>query len=233
MSAVASSPVVLILGAGANVGAHVARAFAAKGYRVASTSRTIRDQETTSNDGVELHLQSDLANPESVAGIFAKVLDQLGPPSVVVYNAAASTPSPPQDPLSVGVPALSRDLNINTVSAIAAAHEAVLAFEPLPASASRTFIYTGNGLNSAPMAPLLSLGVGKAATAHAIASAAVAYKEKGYRFYYADERTPDGSIAGRAIDGSAHAEFYVQLAERETQGPWLATFVKGKGYVEF
>ena len=86
MSAVASSPVVLILGAGANVGAHVARAFAAKGYRVASTSRTIRDQETTSNDGVELHLQSDLANPESVAGIFAKVLDQLGPPSVVVYN---------------------------------------------------------------------------------------------------------------------------------------------------
>lgn len=54
-----------------------------------------------------------------------------------------------------------------------------------------------------------------------------------HRFYYADERTPDGSIVGRAIDGSAHAEFYVQLAESETQGPWLATFVKGKGYVEF
>lgn len=96
-------------------------------------------------------------------------------------TAAASTPSPPQDPLSVSVPVLSRDLNINTVSALAAAHEAVLSFETLPASASRTFIYTGNRLNIAPIPPLLSLGVGKSATAHVIASASVAYKDKGYR----------------------------------------------------
>ena len=84
MSTAVAPPVALILGAGTNIGAHVARSFAAKGYRVASTSRTSRDQGTTSNG--DLHLQGDLADPGSIAGIFAKVGDLLGPPSVVVYN---------------------------------------------------------------------------------------------------------------------------------------------------
>lgn len=52
------------------------------------------------------------------------------------------------------------------------------------------------------------------------------------RFYYADERKPDGSPAFR-ISGAAHGKFYLQLAEREIQVPWLATFVNGSGYVEF
>jgi len=36
----------------------------------------------------------------------------------------------------------------------------------------------------------------------------------------------------RAIDGEAHGKFYVELSEKD-QGPWLATFVKGTGYVDF
>ena len=54
-----------------------------------------------------------------------------------------------------------------------------------------------------------------------------------HRFYYADERKPDGEPVYSAIDGRAHAEFYTQLAESKTQGPWNATFVKGQGYVRF
>ena len=90
MSTAAVPPVILILGAGANVGTHVARSFAAKGYRVALTSRTSRDQETDNGD---LHLQSDLTDPGSVAGVFAKVRDLLGPPSVVVYNGESTLSS--------------------------------------------------------------------------------------------------------------------------------------------
>ena len=40
-----------------------------------------------------------------------------------------------------------------------------------------------------------------------------------YRFYYADERQPDGAPAYGAIDGPAHAEYYTQLAEGTSQGP--------------
>jgi hypothetical protein len=35
------------------------------------------------------------------------------------------------------------------------------------------------------------------------------------------------------IDGAAHAEQYVTLAEGKSQGPWHQTFVKGVGYKQF
>ena len=53
------------------------------------------------------------------------------------------------------------------------------------------------------------------------------------RFFYADERTIDGKSIGKILDGPAHGEFYAQLAKHEGNVPWLATFVKGKGYVQF
>jgi hypothetical protein len=54
-----------------------------------------------------------------------------------------------------------------------------------------------------------------------------------FRFFYADERNEDGSIKGMAIDGDAHAQFYLTLARGEEHGGWHETFVKGKGYVKF
>lgn len=54
-----------------------------------------------------------------------------------------------------------------------------------------------------------------------------------HSFYYADERKEDGTVAGGKISGPAHGEFYYELAEGERQGPWLATFVAGKGYTAF
>lgn len=38
---------------------------------------------------------------------------------------------------------------------------------------------------------------------------------------------------GGAISGPAHAEFYLQLAEGKVQSPSNATFVAGKGFVDF
>jgi hypothetical protein len=43
----------------------------------------------------------------------------------------------------------------------------------------------------------------------------------------------DGAPIGTAISGSAHATFYYELAQRKEQGPWDATFVEGKGYIDF
>ena len=54
-----------------------------------------------------------------------------------------------------------------------------------------------------------------------------------YSFYYGDERKPDGAAVGQAISGENHAEFYLKLAQEKKQGPWDATFVGGKGYVDF
>ena len=78
-----NSPVALILGAGANIGHHVAFAFAAKGYKIALAARSLKENDSTSD---QLNIPSDFSDPESVIKAFATVEEKLGLPSVVVYN---------------------------------------------------------------------------------------------------------------------------------------------------
>jgi len=83
-----ASPVLLILGAGPNIGVHVAKSFAAKGYQVALASR--KDHTV---DNSQLYIPVDLNKPESVAGVFETVKAKLGfLPSVVVYNGRKQSP---------------------------------------------------------------------------------------------------------------------------------------------
>jgi NAD(P)-dependent dehydrogenase (short-subunit alcohol dehydrogenase family) len=85
----ASSPVLLILGAGPNIGKSVAQKFAANGYKVALASRRV----PTTNDWKEsLHVQSDLSKPEAVKDIFQQVREKVGVPSFVLFN-SKSVPS--------------------------------------------------------------------------------------------------------------------------------------------
>lgn len=77
------SPVVLIFGAGPNIGQAVARTFASKGYKVALAARSLRESDSTDK---QLNITSDLAKSEDVVNAFTKVKEVLGIPSVVVYN---------------------------------------------------------------------------------------------------------------------------------------------------
>jgi NAD(P)-dependent dehydrogenase (short-subunit alcohol dehydrogenase family) len=86
-----SQKVILILGSGPNVGHHVSRAFAAKGYKVALASRSLKKEASTSE---ETHFQVDLSNPAAVPDLFTKVKEALGVPSVVVYNGEYSFRNP-------------------------------------------------------------------------------------------------------------------------------------------
>jgi hypothetical protein len=119
----------------------------------------------------------------------------------------------------------------------AAVKEALAGFEKLPVSLGgdnkKTFLYTGNILNTGPMPALLTLGVGKVASAQIIELAAGAYGEKEYGFFYVDERKADGSSKGQAIDGPAHGRFVAELVGGAEGVPWYATFVAGEGYVRF
>lgn len=78
------------------------------------------------------------------------------------------------------------------------------------------------------------LGIGKSSSWYLIQTmvATPKFASEGYRFYYVDERTPEGK-ASPHISGPAHAEFFLELAENEAQAEPLATFVRGKGFVKF
>jgi hypothetical protein len=55
----------------------------------------------------------------------------------------------PNDPLSAPFENVQKDLAINTVSAYAAAQEAVKGFEKLPRDVKKTYAFTGNAGNTA------------------------------------------------------------------------------------
>ncbi|KAM0283249.1 hypothetical protein ACHAQH_002543 [Verticillium albo-atrum] len=104
--------VALILGAGSNIGQHLARAFTAKGYKVAIMARSLNEADSTSE---QLHVKGDLTDLRAVEGVFAKVKTALGaPPSVVIHNAGALTPNPADDPLLLPLADFTRDLTVNT-----------------------------------------------------------------------------------------------------------------------
>ncbi|ESZ90250.1 hypothetical protein SBOR_9363 [Sclerotinia borealis F-4128] len=197
------SKIVLILGAGSNIGLNVARVFSSKGsYKTVIVSRNPKEELIKANDDT-------------------------------LTNAIAAAFTVTPDLLYVPLDKFNEDLNVNVTSAYAAAHEAVEGFKTLPEDVIRTFIYTGNVLNRQIIPSLLAPGIGKAGAAHLIQSASEVYKKDEYRFHWADERTVEGGPRGGTIDGESHGEFYYELATSVKPLTWDATFVAGKGYVDF
>ncbi|KAF4331546.1 aldo-keto reductase [Fusarium beomiforme] len=155
-------------------------------------------------------------------------------PSVVIYNGAVRNVFDPADPLSgLSTKQVEYDMAVNCISAILAAHHAVLGFKQLPSSPYKTFIYTGNKLNFMTLEQVPLFGIGKSAASYLIHTASKAYQREGFKFYYTNERTRDGSQAGGDFDGLARAKLHVQLAEDSSQGPWNHSFVSGSGYINF
>jgi NAD(P)-dependent dehydrogenase (short-subunit alcohol dehydrogenase family) len=177
-----ASKILLVLGAGSNIGRGVADRFLAAGYRVALVSRSA---PASSGSDSTLHLQADLKDPSSVPGIFDAVKARFGAaPTVVVYNAAALTP--PADTsniFSVPVEDLDKDLAIANTSPYVAAGLAYKGFEEAANDAPKAFIYTGNVLAAVtrPAPFVVTLGIGKSAASYWIGAASALYKDKGYR----------------------------------------------------
>ena len=123
-----AEPVLLILGSGPKIGACLVEAFAAKGYKVALVSRSPRESATAAG---HLHITANFEDPQVVEGVFAKVKEELGIPSVVIYNCATKTwTESASDPFgTVSADNMLRSLNVNTISPYAAAQQAVEGFK--------------------------------------------------------------------------------------------------------
>jgi NAD(P)-dependent dehydrogenase (short-subunit alcohol dehydrogenase family) len=82
-----TSPIVLILGAGANIGQAVARTFASRGYKVGLAARSVKEADSTES---QLHIPADFSKTQDVVNAFDSVKKAFGVPSVVVYNGEPS-----------------------------------------------------------------------------------------------------------------------------------------------
>jgi short-subunit dehydrogenase len=79
----AKSPVVLILGAGSNIGKSVASLFSSKGYKVGLAARSLKEADSTET---QLNIPTDLSKPNDAVNAYNKTKEKLGIPSVIVYN---------------------------------------------------------------------------------------------------------------------------------------------------
>lgn len=101
------------------------------------------------------------------------------------YHEAYAINRAPEGPLSLSLEQVETDLKVNITSLYAAAAEAVTGFETLPANVSKTFVFIGNKQSHGFIfPPMISLGMGKAAAAYLVGSAAVAYSKKGFKYVF-------------------------------------------------
>ncbi|GKT49001.1 uncharacterized protein ColSpa_09182 [Colletotrichum spaethianum] len=229
------APVVLIIGAGSNIGAGVAKHFSAAGYSVAVVGRRFPSPSPSKDPETGyLRIRADIGDVAQVRDVFAQARSHFGKaPRVVVYNAAAMTPPPDADNLfSVPVEQVEADLKVMNSGAWVAAGEAVKGWtEDGEEGKQGRFIYTGNLLNelTLPVAGLVTLGIGKNAAWSWVSLADTLYKDKkGWRFFYADERRADGSSIGNVPNADSNGKFYLELAEGAKDLPSTVTFVDGK-----
>ncbi|KIW10504.1 hypothetical protein PV08_11468 [Exophiala spinifera] len=254
-----STPVLLLLGAGSNLGSSIAAAFSQAGYKVALVARSI---EPGLRESGRYHIRADLSNGECIPRIFDEVTNTVGTPSVVVYNGKFSS-SPPglspvqplqalaipvqykldneSDPFATLAPETVHQFRttmaVNGTTPLIAVHHAIQAFRKLPPAATGakggTFIFTGNVLNRVAVPDRFSFGCAKATCAYGIKMASVVYAGEGIRFYYADERNSEGLPVMRDIDGPAAGRVYLALAEDPKQRAWNYTYTKDGGYEDF
>jgi NAD(P)-dependent dehydrogenase (short-subunit alcohol dehydrogenase family) len=77
------SDIILILGAGPNVGFSLVKLFSAKGFKTAIASRSPKAELSAAAD---LAVKADFEDPSGIKAVFKEVREKLGVPNVVVYN---------------------------------------------------------------------------------------------------------------------------------------------------
>ncbi|KAJ6494224.1 hypothetical protein C8R45DRAFT_1052877 [Mycena sanguinolenta] len=198
------SLIAFIIGAGKNIGEHTAAALKAQGYHVALGSRKpVIDQ--VKKDGY-LPVVVNVENPEGIKTAFSQVTKELGPPNVVIFNAATMvTPPVPEDPLTLPLEALRQHTDV-CLSVYAAAQLALAGFlSNTHKDAVKTFIVTGN--------PIFFLEI-----------LSDAYSKEGIRFHYASLVGESGGVIDPLskffTSGPQHAQVYVELITRKDQADW-------------
>lgn len=230
-----ASRVAIIFGAGSNIGASLVKRFVGAGYRVATVSRSASAPNSDGGSDKTFHVQADLSDPSAAHDAFAQVTQSAGWPfpSVVVWNASSMTPpaaEDPKNPLAVPGAGFDRDVAFMVKAPYVAAGEAVRAWREAEGARRGTFIMTGNMAPRRifPIPAMTMLGVGKSGANYWVGAADAALKEEGIRFFFADERGPDGGPAWSEVNGESHAEMYLELVEGKEDLPYYVTFRNGK-----
>jgi NAD(P)-dependent dehydrogenase (short-subunit alcohol dehydrogenase family) len=202
---------VVVIGAGPGIGRAVAARFAREGAAVALIARTAATVEDVARSLPEgaLTLTADVADEAALRAALDRAADELGPPDVVVHNAAVIRPDAVGE---LSAAQLLDTLAVNVASVLTAgAHVA-------PGMAARgggTFLVTG-GMPD-PVPGYVSLSIGKAGVRTVVDLLDATYGPSGV---HAASVTVGGHVApGTAYDPDDIAEHYWRL-HTQPRGSW-------------
>ncbi|KAJ6542725.1 hypothetical protein B0H19DRAFT_1076780 [Mycena capillaripes] len=235
------SPLVaFIIGAGQNIGEHTAAALKAQGYKVAVGSRKpVFDQIQKAG---YFPVTIDAESPESVKTAFSQINKELGPPNVVIFNAATFVPPPvPEDPLTLSLEAFKKQTDVG-LAVYAAAQEALAGFRSeVHKGVLKTFIVTGNALPWLPGSDnpsFFGMNIQKVMEWRLMEIFASAYSKEQTRFYYVSLVGDMGGVveplSSFFTSGPQHAQVYLDLITREDQADWEYRFtLDGKQWKKY
>jgi NAD(P)-dependent dehydrogenase (short-subunit alcohol dehydrogenase family) len=122
-----SSTIAIVLGAAGAIGGETVRAFAAAGATVALVSRSVerstKAAASVKGPGRVLPLAADMADSDSLQRLVDDVLEQAGPPSVLVNSAAVGADR--QDPTTVTREQVATIFAVNVLGAFEAARTVI------------------------------------------------------------------------------------------------------------
>lgn len=198
----------VIVGFGAGNGLSLAKAFGNEGHKLALIARSRAKQEKNLAEleaaGFTTNFfEADAADPVGLSSAFARVREELGDPTVLIYNAfamrmAAPSKTTPDDLLA--------DLRTNVAGALTATREVLPAMR---AAKSGTILFTGGGFALDPLPQFASVGAGKAALRNLALSLAKELKPEGI---HVGTVTICGMVkAGTHFDPAKIAEKFLEL----------------------
>jgi NAD(P)-dependent dehydrogenase (short-subunit alcohol dehydrogenase family) len=176
-----SHRVLLILGAGKNVGQYTAAKFLQNGYKVALAARSLTTTASPTASDSTIDIKADLTVPSDVVNAFSLTTATFGSPNIVVYNGAIRLTTSPDDPLSASLDDLKACRAVSVDGAYIAAQQALAGFRLLSNDVPTAFLFTGNALNQIPIPGVMPFAVAKVAAAMIVEYAANAYGGLGYR----------------------------------------------------
>jgi short-subunit dehydrogenase len=149
-----NEPLCTIVGMGRGISYAVARRFAAEGFAIGMISRDeaiLRELEN------EIPGSRGLVADAGETAALRAAIDELGPTSVLVYNASAGHSGPAT---ALALEDAAADFRVNILGVLAAVQAAV---PGMRSAGQGTILITGGGLALKPSPALASLSLGKAA----------------------------------------------------------------------
>jgi NAD(P)-dependent dehydrogenase (short-subunit alcohol dehydrogenase family) len=201
-----------IVGAGPGLGSALARRFAQEGWSVALVSlrQEVIDAGLAELEGFGVNTcgaQADVADRPGVERAFGSIVDALGVPDVVVYNASIYQAEPA---LELSQEALRLAFDIHVVGALNTAQCAIAVMQRVEHG---VLVFTVNSLARSPAAMSAALSIGKGAQLNLALSLE---RELEGTPIHVGVVTVCGPIkAGTAYDPDRLADVYWELATQE------------------